>query len=817
MKRSLISAIRSIRKQGLFSLLNLIGISIGSASFFLIILFVQFEQRYEDFVPDIERIYRVALKQFNGDELALHTTENYPAVGPALIRELPAVEAYARLYNLGYKNNVIITHVPESGDPIKYKQRDFLYADPDLLDLMGYEVIYGEAKAALSEPFSAVLSEDMARLYFGDTNPIGKTLRMQDDDNNDELCSIMGVVRVPENSHLQFDVLFSYSTLYSRYEGARDRYDQSWERNDMYTYIRLTSGTRPRDIEEGFKRIQASFASKQEGRRDEIELQPVADIHLNSEIAEEQQVNGSHVTVEIMLIIAFFIAILACINYVNLSTASFMDRSRQVGVRKVLGADRFSLISQFIIEVGVMVAISTLLGLMLTVLSLPWLSDLTEIPFSLTHLLRWDFLMVVGLFLIGCITLTGIYPGFVLSNHRIVETLKGRIRHTNTGRLLRNGLIVFQFIIAIALLSGTFLVKDQIAYLLDQDIGLETDRVLIIERPGITPKDPDEKGNALQSFQNQLKSLRGVSNVTASLTIPGKKREYKSLFEVRDNPLNSPVTLRWNSMDYDFISTYGMKLLAGRNFSTDHASDPQNGAIITQQAAKVLGYDDPQEIIGKQIFIANSDFKRQVVGVVNDYHQESLKKSVDPIFFVCSTSWGEFYSIKLSSANYQETISNIERIWNDVFPGNPFDHFFLEDYFNRQYNNETRFLMLVTVFSAIILILTCVGLFGMSVYTVRQRLREMAIRKSIGATQSSIFVLMCKSYFVLIFFGVLLATPIVWAAIDQWLETFAYRTKLNLSYVVLSTIIVLVITLLSIGQQAWQLAKSNPVEALKIE
>lgn len=816
MKGLLTGAIRSIRKQGLFSLLNLIGISIGSASFFLIILFVQFERNYEDFVPDAERIYRVVLKQFNGDELVLHTTENYPAVGPALHQELPAVETYARLYNLGYKNNVIITHVPKNGDPIKFKQRAFLYADPDFLNLMGYEVVYGDAEEAFRKPFSAILSERMAKLYFGDIDPIGKTLRMQDDDNNDELCSIVGVVRVPENSHLQFDVLFSYSTLYSRYETARERYDQSWERNDMYTYVRLTRGTSPQDVEERFKGIQETFTTTQEGRRDEIELQPLAHIHLYSDIAEEQQVNGSHVTVKVMLVIAFFIAILACINYVNLSTAGFMDRSRQVGIRKVLGAEKRTLINQFMIEVGVLISAGVLLGFLLTFPTLPMLSNLTDIQFNWTHLFNKEFLMLVGLFVITSTLLTGLYPGLVLSNYSIVETMKGKTRHSSSGKLLRNGLIVFQFVISIALLSGSLLVKDQISYLLDQEIGMNTDRVMIVERPGITPKDPDEKGNALRSFQNQLKSLTGVSNVTASLTIPGKKREYKSLFEIRDDP-NPPVTLRWNSMDFDFISTYGMKLLAGRNFSMDHASDLQNAAILTEYATKVLGYDDPREIIGKQVFIANSDFKRQVVGVVNDYHQESLKKSVDPIFFVCSTSWGEFYSIKLSGGNYRETIANVEKIWNDIFPGNPFDHFFLDDYFNRQYNSENRFLQLITIFSGIILVLTCLGLFGMSVYTVRQRLHEMAIRKSIGATQVSIFMIMCKSYMILIALGVLLAAPLIWITANQWLETFAYRTGLNVFYIVLSVAIVLMITLLSIGQQARQLAKSNPVEALKVD
>lgn len=817
MKGSWISAIRSIRKQGLFSLLNLVGISLGSASFFLIILFVQFEQSYEYFVPDVDRIYRVALKQFNGEKLALYTTENYPAVGPALHRELPAVETYVRLYNLGYKNNVIITHVPESGVPVKFKQRNFLYADPDLLELMGYEVIHGDVKDALKEPFRAVLSEKTARLYFDDADPIGKTLRMQDDDNNDELCSVVGVVRVPENSHLQFDVLFSYSTLYSRYETARERYDQSWERNDMYTYVRLTPGALPQDVEHRFKGIQQTFSPAREGRRDEIELQPLADIHLFSDLAEEQQVNGSYVMVEVMLSIAVFIAILACINYVNLTTASFMDRSRQVGLRKVLGAHKWSLIIQFIVEVGIVIMVSTFLGLVLTVLALPLLSELTEIQFNWTDLLDSQFLLSVILFISGSIALTGIYPGMVLSNYQVVETLKGKVQHTRNGRILRNGLIVFQFIISIALISGTFLIKDQIVYLLDQDIGMDTDHILIIERPGITSKDPDEKGSALASFQNQVKSLNGVSSVTASLTIPGKKREYKSLFEIREDAKNPPVTLRWNSMDFDFISTYGMELLAGRNFSKDYPSDPENAAILTKKAARVLGYSDPNKIIGKQVFIASSDFKRQVVGVVNDYHQESLRKAIDPIFFACSFSWGEFYSMKLSGDNYRETIANIEEIWNDIFPGNPFDHFFLDDYFNRQYNNETRFLRLTTIFTGIILILTCLGLFGMSAYTVRQRLREMAIRKSIGATKSSIFLLMCKSYLILILLGVLLATPLIWIAISQWLETFAYRTGINFSQVVLSTVIVFVITLLSIGQQAWRLAKSNPIEALKAE
>lgn len=813
-------AYRSLKKNGLFSVLNLIGLSVGSASFLLIILFVLFERSYEDFVPNGDRIYRVALKQYSNGELALHTTENYPAVGSTLHRELPEVESFARLYNLGYKNNVIITYQPAIGESISLRQRNFLYADSSFLELMGYEMLFGNASDALARPFNAVITERMANAYFGDENPIGKSLRMQDDDGNDELCTVTGVIKdVPKNSHLQFDVLFSYSTLYTRYEAAKARYNESWGRNDMYTYIRLTESTSPDYVEEKFDEIASIHSESQDresGRYDEIELQPLRSIHLHSNIAEEQQTNGNFLTVNIMLAIAIFIALLAIINYVNLSTASFMDRANEVGIRKVLGAGKASIAAQFLLEVILMVIVSMLISIVLVILCLPLLSSIASTEFDLSALGSSDFLLIALTLMLGITLLSGIYPALSLSKYGIVETLKGKVRNFGSGKLLRNGLIVFQFVISLMLITGAFLVRNQISFLINQDIGLRTDQMLIVERPGITPKDPEAKGKAIQSFKNQLRSLSGVSNVTASLTIPGKKREYKSPFKIFGNPDEDAAILRWNSMDFDFIDTYEMELLAGRGFSMEYPGDIENSAILTKSAAEALRLS-PGEALGKTVMIVGSEYKKTVVGVVNDYHQESLKKAVDPIIFVCSPSWDEYYSLSLSSRDIRSTLDDVEAVWSQVFPGNPFDYFFLDDFFNRQYTNETKLLRLISVFSVIIIILTCLGLFGLSVYTVRQRRKEMAIRKSIGASEGSIFFLMGKSYLILVAYSIVFALPIIWYLTNSWYEDFAYRTSINWVYVLLGLGIVCFITIASISQQAYVLAKSNPVKALKEE
>lgn len=424
-------AFRNLLKHKGFTFINIFGLAIGVTVFLLIAQFVWFERSYENFIPNAENIYRVTLESYLNNELQIASAENYPGVGPALVEELPEVTGFARLYNLGYKNNVIITYEAAKPEPIAFKHRKFLYADSSFLPMMGYVMAKGDAKTALAEPFTAVISEEYAKLYFKNEDPIGKNLRLQDDDYNNELVTVTGVFKdLPANTHLKFDVLFSYKTLFPRFEQARARYDLSWGRKDMYTFITVKPGTDPEVLEAKFPAIIDKYnpTLAENNRKDIFELQALKDIHLTSDLAEEPEPNGDKSIVFFMGLIGLFVLAIAWINYINLSTARAVDRAREVGMRKVVGAHKHQLIGQYLIEAGFVNLFAIVLAWVFTLLALPYFNSLTGLEFNISYLLQpWFLGLLLLLWVVGTV-LSGFYPAWILSSFKPVIVLKGRLK-----------------------------------------------------------------------------------------------------------------------------------------------------------------------------------------------------------------------------------------------------------------------------------------------------------------------------------------------------------------------------------------------------
>ncbi len=422
------TALRSLFRNKSFAIINILGLAVGMAVFLLITQYKRFENSYENFIPNRENIYRVALKTYRNNELILASAENYPAVGPALIKELPDVLSYARLYNLGYKNNVIITYENARPEPIAFKQRRFLYADSAFLSMMSYELVSGNARTALADPYTAAISEKYAQMYFGKEDPIGKTLHMHDDDSNDELVKITAVFKdLPANTHLKFDILFSYKTLFGRYKNqGNKRYDQSWTRQDMYTFIQLKPGTDPKIPESKFPGIISKYKPrlKEANEKQELVLQPLKDIHLNSDLADEPETNGNAKVVLFISLIGIFVLVIAWINYINLSTAKAIGRAKEVGIRKVAGAFKYQLIIQFITEAAMVNLIALIIGVGLVFLALPWFNVVSGLELNSTYLLQpWFFGLLAGLWIIGSL-LSGFYPSLgliILSTRRGIK------------------------------------------------------------------------------------------------------------------------------------------------------------------------------------------------------------------------------------------------------------------------------------------------------------------------------------------------------------------------------------------------------------
>lgn len=824
LRNLLLTAWRSLIKNKFFSALNIIGLATGMAVYFLIAQYVRFEKSYETFVPHAENIYRVTLTTYLNNELAFSSAENYPGVGPALKSELPEVTGFARLYNLGYKNNVIITNEEAIPNAIAFKHRRFLYADSAFLPMMGYPLLRGDDATALASPNTAVISETYARMYFGTEDPIGKMLRLQDDDYNNELVKVTGVFQdVPDNTHLKFDVLFSYKTLFGRLpergNWAIQRYDQSWSRKDMYVFVSLQPGADANRVEAKLPAIVEKYnpGLKEKNQKDILSLQPVKSIHLTSQLAEEPEPNGDQRIVNFLGIIGMFVLIIAWFNYINLSTAKAMERAKEVGIRKVMGAFKGQLISQFLSEAAVVNFFSLLLAVAIVMVVLPVFNSLSGLSLSMVDLFSGWFIGLMGVIWVIGSLLSGFYPALVLSSFKPVVVLKGKMKNSVRGILLRKSLVVLQFMASVALIAGTLIIYRQLNYMMNQDIGMNIDQVLVVERPGISPRDRQAFNSAVDVFRNELKRNGSVTGVASSVTIPGKQREYKAGVKKYGASDDQLFSVRFNSMDYDFIDVFKMKLVAGRGFSPDFPKDQDTSVVISESAAKLLGFTKAEDAIGQTLDIPNFEFRPIVVGVVNDYHQVSLKRAMDPTIFYCSPYYGEFYSLRIQTNNLSQTIDHVKASWEKAFPGNPLDYFYLDDYFDQQYENERKFGKLFTSFAVLAVIIGCLGLFGLSAYTAMQRTKEIGIRKVVGSSDRSIYLLLSQEYLKLIVLAILLASPLVWWFMNSWIQGFSYRTSIGVDVFLIAGVSVLLVSLVTISYQTLKAVRVNPADSLRQE
>lgn len=814
-------AFRSLKKNKFFSLLNIFGLGIGMAVFLLIAQYVKFEHSYESFVPDAKNIYRVKLEVYHNNELIMASAENYPGVGPAMKSELPEVMSFARLYNAGYKNNVIITNKAVKPDPLAFKQRRFLYADSSFLSLLGYKMISGNPNNALAEPFTAVISEKYAKMYFGNDDPLGKTLLLQDDDFNNELVKVTGVFKdLPPNTHLKFDILFSYKTLIGRFKGANERYGTGWSRKDMYMFVQLRPGTNPKIIEARLPTLVSKYKPELKGRQvtNVLSLQPVKDIHLRSDLIEEPETNGNERIVFFISLIGMSVLIIAWVNYINLSTARAVERAKEVGIRKVIGAFKQQLISQFLVEAALVNLLSVVIAWIVAVSTLQNFNTLSGLSLDISYLIQpWFLILLLLLWIVGTF-LSGFYPALVLSSFKPVTVLKGKLKSSVRGIFLRKGLVVMQFMASIALIAGTLIVYRQLNYMMNRDLGMNIDQVLVLDRPGIADTSRTGYNSAIDVFRNELKKHPAIESVSTSRTIPGKQREYKATVKRYGSNSNDSVIMRVNSMDYNFLDVFKMKLIAGRNFSPDFQKDSDTSVIITQSSLQALGFKTPEDAVGKTLIIPEfGGWKPLVAGVVNDYHQVSLKKALDPSLFFCNVYGGQYYSLRVRADNLSKTLEHVQKSWTKAFPGNPFEYFFLDEYFNRQYQNERKFGKLFTTFAILAIIIGCLGLFGLSAYTANQRIKEIGIRKVLGASVSNIVQLLSKDFLKLVIIASIIAIPVAWYVMHTWLQDFAYRINISWWIFAVAGATALLIALITVSFQAIKAAIANPVKSIRTE
>ncbi|MEQ9438240.1 MAG: ABC transporter permease [Cyclobacteriaceae bacterium] len=806
-------AYRNLLKNKVFSLINIFGLAIGMAACLLILQYVSFELSYDDFRrPDIYRI--VQLNYMNGEAVG-QRAQNVPALGPALQNDVPEVVRAAR----------IVHTAPLMSDPVmqvgdrSFHEEKIYYADSSFLTMFSYQMIQGDADQALTQPGSMVISESMARKYFPDQEAVGQLLTFHRGERGPTPVRVTGVFAdVPKNSHLHTDFLVSFSSF------SGWNLDENWGWGNFYNYAEVLPGTDPITVREKFAAVVEKYQGEEmaEWRKGgyvrELGLQSIQDIHLDSDLVAEAETNGSRRTVEFLTLIAFFILMIAWINYLNLTTAKSVERAKEIGIRKVIGSDRKQLMGQILSESLVINLLAAILALTLSQLLMPSFRTLTQGNFT-TSFNTEVGIATVGLFVVGTL-LSGLYPAFVLSSFRPLSVLKGSIKSSKQGVLLRRGLVVFQFAASIALIAGTFAVRQQLNFMRQQDLGLNMEQTLVVKGPGMRDSTYQQH---LTYFKNEASKLPVVQEVAVSSSVPGRELSWGREFHRPTQPENI-AGIHIVAVDEEFFDLYEATFLSGRNFSRAVSSD-RAAVIFNETAIRQLGFASAEEAVQQPVIWQESDndqHTKTIVGVIKDFNQESLHQEVGPMVFALkrylNAPWaGEYYSLKISTQDYPEALAQIRDNWAQAFPSSPFDYFFLDDYFNHQYQADQQFGRIFSLFAGLAILIACLGLFGLASYVTLQRTREIGIRKVLGASTQSVITLLSRDFLRLVIVASMIIVPIIYFAAKSWLESYAYRMDIHWWILALPVVVVWLLAMVTISFQTIKTALANPVDSLRYE
>ena len=741
-----------------------------------------------------------------------------PGVAGGMMREFPEVENACRLY----RGNVILG---DDSRNVRIRESTIYYADPAVLPLFGVKMLAGDARTALTGPGKLLLSATEARKFFGDAKAVGKLLTIHTGIGPRPMTmEVTGVYKdVPVNSHLKMPALVSYPTLSvlsGTYGKPNDLFETSYGWTDFYTYVLLRPGANAARLEAKLvpfvdKHYNDLPQAKSTGDSLTLSLMPVKDIHLRSHYTEEAEPGGDEQSVSFLFLIAFLIIGIAWINYINLATARSLERAKEVGVRKVLGALRGELIGQFMMESLLMNSIALVVALGLTLAVNPFFVRLTDRPMPALFSMPgayWEIFL--GLF-VGGTLLSGVYPALVLSRYRPVIVLKGLFKNASGGQWLRQGLIVGQFAASIILIAGTIVVYRQVQYMRNQSLGVNINETLVLRAAGSGLPDSSYQG-VYTAFKGEVLQLPGVRSMTASSEVMGDEILWSTDWYRLHSPSKQVSNIFHLGVDDDFIRSYGLKVIAGRDFSRDYGRD-NKAIILNQTAAKTLGIT-PEQAIGELMSGGQNNMdSMQVVGVIADYHNEGLQKAIQPLLFFLNRNTRHFYSVKIRASDPTATIVAIKKIWDRHFPGDPYDYFFLDDNFDRQYAENQRFGEVFGLFALFAIAIACFGLLGLSAYNVVQRTKEIGIRKVLGASPENLLLILSRDFLILVGVAFVIAVPVTWLAMDSWLQSFAYRIGISWWIFGLAGVLAAAIAFVTVGGQAMKAAMQNPVRSLRTE
>jgi len=810
-------ALRNIRRHKGYSFINIAGLAIGMAVCILILMFVRGELSYDTHHEHKDRIYRIERQWFAADgSVRSELCSVAPSFVPLLEEEFPEMEHVVRMFGSG---DTLITFGENN-----FVEERLYFAEHDIFDVFTIPVIAGNQQTALKNPNSIVLSESMAQKYFGDEDPMGKVMKV---DSSREDFQVTGVMKdVPENSHIHFDFLASFITLKGRYPYYRDGSDYffgstNFSDNVTYTYMRLAGDADSREVAAripGFLDRHLPTYESESGdifypsQWNNLILRKVTDIHLHSHTNNELEANSDIRYVTLFTLIAVFILIIACINFMNLSTARAVKRAREVGLRKVVGANRRLLAAQFLGESLLIALLAMVLALALVSILLPYFSAFSGHELSLGLLTN-----AVGFLILACVFLitglaAGLYPAVYLSAYKPATILRGELTRGARGAIMRKVMVVFQFAISAALIISVGVVFKQMRFLQNANLGFQRENIVMI------PSDRVVQQNWLEIKNELLKNPRILAATLSKRAPSGRLLDAPGFrAEINGEMVDGSFSMPHNRVEHDFFKTYGMKIVAGRDFSIDYPTDENESFIVNETAVRRLGLKSPEDAVGLPMQTRAPNLSGRVIGVVADFNYESMHHEIVPMLTYIRLDQTNTVSLRIAAGNIQETIAYVQGIWDRFHPGYPVSYTFLDDRLNALYRNEARMMEMFGYFSMLAIFIACLGLFGLASFTTEQRTKEIGVRKVLGATVSKIIILLSREFGKWVLVANIIAWPIAYIAMDKWLDNFAYRVNIGLTAFLLTAVLTSIIALLTVSYQSVKAALANPADSLRYE
>lgn len=798
------AALRNLSKNKVFSFINIMGLAVGLGAFMLIWQFVRFERNFDDFHELKDDIYRVQYDRIYTDHVDA-SAGLAAGGGPGLYRTYPEIVSFTKMWSASFMTNQLTV-----GDETFLPDKIY-YADSAFFEIFSYEMLEGDRNTVLDEASHLVLSESMAKRIYGRTDVVGETMRVNNGYDINTLYEVSGVFKdLPADTHFEFDMLLSFQSLVNASEGSAA---ETFGWNAFPTYLQLSPGTDPKALEAKFDPfIKENYASLFErGVGVKLSLMPLQDIYLKSDIRFETGPSGNEKAVNILSGISILILVLAYFNYVNLSTSKSIERAKEIGVRKVNGASKVNLILQFLNESFLLNLLGLVLGFTLMQTSIPLFEEMLGRPLMQLASLDAHTIILFTVLLFGGTLLSGFYPAWVLSQTKTLKVLKGQKGVEGKDGFIRKGLVVLQFTILGILFIGSLAVRSQVNYMLKADYGFDSEQMLVVKGPSQSA----EGENRLDAFKTELLKNASITGVSNSTSIPGSEISWinNNVRRITD-PIEKEVSTPFLGIDHTFIDNMDLKLLAGRNFD-ENLSGEEHSVLLSRRAAQAFGYPSIEAAVNQKIIDGGRE--RLVVGVVDDYMQGSFKDSYQPLVYRYLPFANNFLSVKLVTDDFQGAIKQVEADFSEMFPASTFQYFFLDEYFQRQFEQDRLFGNLFNFFTLLGIWISVLGLVGLTSHAVLKRRKEIGIRKVLGASVGSVIQLISRRFIYLVLIALTVALPLAYYGISTWMAGYSFAIGIQPYVFIVPIAIILFITLLTTGLLALRTAVRNPVEALRYE